>query len=72
MLELWGKWGLATSWRMGGGEVRGEGRYHSRQKRKVICSSAFFCGSVSEGAGEADMVDRGKDAVGLNGRGCCG
>lgn len=39
------------------------GRYHSRQKRKVICSRAFFWGSCSEGAGEADMFAMGEGAV---------
>ena len=37
--------------------------YHSRQKRKVICSSAFFCCSPSEGAGEADIIRRLQGAV---------
>ena len=45
---------------------KGRGRrggYHSRQKRNVICSSAFFCCSPSEGAGEADMVRTREGAV---------
>lgn len=38
-------------------------RYHSRQKRNVICSRAFLWGSFSEGAGEADMVAMSEGAV---------
>ena len=50
----------------GNGVGKGTGRrgtYHSRQKRNVICSRAFFCCSPSEGAGEADIVGMGEGAV---------